>query len=158
MTSSVANEFTVRASGGVRFFSNSGLTTGVTLAAGGGSWASVSDRNLKENFAAVNGEQVLEKVAAIPMQTWNYIAQEDAIRHMGPMAQDFHAAFGLGPDDKHITTIDADGVALAAIQALYKLSQQKDAKIQRQQAEIDELRAMMEALQARMGVEMSQVR
>ena len=118
----------------------------------------MSDRNLKENFAAVNGEQVLEKVAAIPMQTWNYIAQEDAIRHMGPMAQDFHAAFGLGPDDKHITTIDADGVALAAIQALYKLSQQKDAKIQRQQAEIDELRAMMEALQARMGVEMSQVR
>ena len=165
VTSSVANEFTVRASGGVRFFSNSGLTTGVTLAAGGGSWASVSDRNLKENFAAVNGEQVLEKVAAIPMQTWNYIAQEDAIRHMGPMAQDFHAAFGLGPDDKHITTIDADGVALAAIQALYKLSQQKDVEIEQQQArihdqqgQIDELRAAVEALQQRLGLEISDLR
>ena len=63
---------------------------------------------------------------------------------MGPMAQDFHAAFGLGVSDKLIDTIDPDGVALAAIQGLHALVQEKD-------AEIDELRARLERLEARTG-------
>ena len=46
--------------------------------------------------------------------TWNWKSQDASIRHMGPMAQDFHAAFGLGETDKGISTMDADGVALAA--------------------------------------------
>jgi len=129
----------------------------VMLAAGGGAWAAISDRNVKENFATVNGMQVLEKVAAILMQTWNYKTQDDEIRHMGPMAQDFYEAFGLGPDDKHITTIDADGVALASIQVLYKLSQQKDVKIEQQQEQIDELRVVVQALQQRLGLEISEL-
>ena len=48
---------------------------------------------------------------------------------MGPVAQDFSAAFGLGESDKHINTIDADGVALGAIQGLYKLVQEKEGRI-----------------------------
>jgi len=66
-------------------------------------------------------------VAEVAILTWNYKTQDDSIRHIGPMAQDFRAAFGLGEDDKRITTIDADGVALAAIQALYKLVDGEDA-------------------------------
>ena len=66
--------------------------------------------------------EVLEQVARLPIATWNYLSQDRAIRHMGPMAQDLHAALGLGESDKHIATIDADGVALAAIQGLTRSS------------------------------------
>ena len=76
-----------------------------------------SDRGLKENFAAVSSADVLEKVCALPITQWNF-KSDQATPHLGPMAQDFHAAFGLGTDDKHIATVDADGVALAAIQGL----------------------------------------
>ena len=77
-----------------------------------------SDRNAKENFAAVNAQAVLEKVAALPVSEWNYKTDKKA-EHIGPMAQDFHAAFGLdGTDDKHISVVDEGGVALAAIKGL----------------------------------------
>ncbi len=76
-----------------------------------------SDRHLKENFATVSPEEVLAKVAALPISRWNFKGETETA-HVGPMAQDFHAAFGLGTDDKHIATVDADGVALAAIQGL----------------------------------------
>ena len=77
-----------------------------------------SDRNAKENFEAVNPREVLEKVVALPLSQWNYKDDDERTRHVGPMAQDFKAAFNLGTDDKHIATVDADGVALAAIQGL----------------------------------------
>jgi hypothetical protein len=127
--SSAENEFTARASGGVRFFSSADLSTGVTLAPGDGSWASVSDRNAKQAFQPVNGTEILEKVAALPLSTWSYRTQDSSIRHIGPMAQDFHAAFGFGTDDKRITSVDADGVALAAIQGLNQKLSQKDSEI-----------------------------
>jgi hypothetical protein len=88
--------------------------------AGDGAWNTVSDRDKKENFEKIDLPGLLEKLAGIPISTWNYKTQDEAIRHIGPMAQDFHAAFGLGEDDKHISTIDADGVALAGVQALYE--------------------------------------
>jgi hypothetical protein len=113
------NRFLVRAAGGSFFFSSSDLSTGVRLNPGSGAWSSVSDRNKKANFVDVDPREVLEKVAHMPISTWNYKAQDKAIRHIGPMAQDFSAAFGVGEDDVSITTIDADGVALAAIQGLY---------------------------------------
>ncbi len=90
---------------------NSGLTVR-------GTFVSSSDRELKEDFALVNPQVVLEKVAALPLHEWTYKADAEGQRHLGPMAQDFHAAFGLGADDTHIATVDADGVALAAIQGL----------------------------------------
>ena len=52
------------------------------------------------------------------IREWNYKAQDAAIRHVGPTAQDFHAAFGLGEDPLRISTIDADGIALAGVSAL----------------------------------------
>jgi hypothetical protein len=74
--------------------------------------------NAKENFRDLNGADVLAKLAAMPIREWNYKAQDAAIRHVGPTAQDFHAAFGLGEDPLRISTIDADGIALAAVKAL----------------------------------------
>lgn len=83
-----------------------------------GTYSNLSDRNQKENFNAVDAQELLSFLSEIPVTTWNYVSQSDSIRHMGPMAQDFFAAFGLGEDDKHIGTVDADGVVLAAIQGL----------------------------------------
>ena len=114
----VPNQFLVRAAGGVGFYTNPTLTAGVTLAAGGSSWLVVSDRNLKSDFRDLPGDDVLDKLARMPIQEWSYTAQDAAIRHVGPTAQDFHAAFGLGEDPLRINTIDADGVALRAVQAL----------------------------------------
>lgn len=127
------NEFAVRATGGARFVSaidGTGTpTAGVTLASGGTSWGVISDRSVKANFAPVDGRDILERLADIPVETWNLKSQDASIRHIGPMAQDFYAAFAVGEDDKHITTLDADGVALAAIQGLYELVQEQQAQI-----------------------------
>lgn len=116
------NRFLVRATGGVRFVTaidgTGNPTTGVQLAAGTGSWASFSDRNAKTDFASIDPLGVLERVLALPISRWRYRTQDASVRHIGPMAQDFRAAFGLGTDERHITTVDADGVALAAIQGL----------------------------------------
>ena len=62
------------------------------------------------------------------------------------MAQDFHEAFGLGEDDRYISTVDAEGVAMAAIQALYQLSQEKDREIQQLTREVKELQTKMARL------------
>ena len=111
------NQFVARASGGVTFFSNSATSTGVSLTAGGGSWASVSDRASKTDFDAVDGDTILNRLATLPVESWQYRDDASGRRYIGPVAQDFHAAFGLG-DDKTIATLDVDGVTLAAVKAL----------------------------------------
>jgi hypothetical protein len=115
-----------------------------------GTFVSASDRNMKENFAPVQPREVLEKVAALPLSSWNYKA-DAATRHLGPMAQDFYAAFNVGPDDKHIATIDEGGVALAALQGLNQKvedrSQQSEACIRELKAENTELKQRLEALE-----------
>src|SRR5207245_8801152 len=94
-------------------------TAGVRLLAGDTAWSSISDRNAKKNFQPVSGVAVLEKLAAMPMQSWNYKWESDtSTPHLGPMAQDFKAAFYPGRDDKTISTLEFDGVELAAIQGL----------------------------------------
>jgi hypothetical protein len=103
--------------------SNGGIITvnGTTaILTNGGAWQNASDRNVKENFVDLDNEMILKKVSALPMSEWNYIQESDTVRHIGPMAQDFYAAFGLGGNDKTISTIDPSGVALVAIQALYQ--------------------------------------
>jgi hypothetical protein len=112
-----ANQFIARATGGVVFLTNAAQTTGVKLAPGSGAWASASDRNLKRDVAKIDDAAVLAKVAALPVAEWSYTS-ERGVRHVGPMAQDFYAAFKVGEDDRHITSIDEDGVALASIKAL----------------------------------------
>jgi hypothetical protein len=154
--SAAVNEFAVRATGGARIVSaidgTGAATAGVTLAAGAGAWSTLSDRNAKANFAAVDGRAVLERLAAIPVQSWNYKSQSAAIRHIGPTAQDFYAAFGVGEDAQRISTVDADGVALAAIQGLYQAAQEKDAQIAALQLQNAELEARLSALEQSAGL------
>ncbi len=131
-SSTADNQFSVRATGGVRFVSASSggtPTAGVSLAPGGGSWSSLSDREAKENFQLVNGRTILQAIAALPVTTWNYKTQDKGIRHIGPMAQDFYAAFAVGEDERHITEVDEGGIALAAIQGLNEKVDEKDAQI-----------------------------
>ena len=111
------NQFVVRASGGTYLFSNEAQTAGVTLGPGSGTWASLSDRNGKADIVPLDEASILEKLGSLPLSSWRY-KSEDGVRHLGPMAQDFYAAFGVGQDDRHITSIDEDGVALAAVKAL----------------------------------------
>ena len=143
------NQFIAQASGGVTFYSAPGAAAGVVLVAGSSSWASLSDRNVKANVSAVDGQALLARLAAIPVSTWNYKTQPDSVRHMGPMAQDFRAAFGLGEDDKHISTLDAEGVALAAIQALYQTVTQLKQDLGDKDQQIAELRARLAHLEQR---------
>jgi hypothetical protein len=130
--------------GGTTIFTAESQANGVSLAAGSGAWTSVSDRNAKENFSPVNAGEILEKVASLPLTTWNYKTQEAVFRHLGPMAQDFKAAFGLGETDKGICTVDADGVALAAIQGL---NQKLTEELKRRDAENAELNRRLTALE-----------
>jgi hypothetical protein len=154
------NTFTVRAEGGVRFYSANGTGTGVSLAAGSGTWTSLSDRNAKENFEQVDGTAILAKVAAMPVMTWNYKTQKAGIRHIGPMAQDFKKAFGIGETDTGITTVDADGVALAAIQGLIEELKARDKTIEElkaKSAEFESKAAEMDALKSEMRALRDQV-
>ena len=147
IASTNANSVTMRASGGYRLFTDSTATTGAFLAAGSGSWTSMSDRNAKENFRTADAREVLEKVVALPMQTWNYKSQDASIRHIGPMAQDFKAAFDLGESETGIATVDADGVALAAIQGLNQKLEETRAQnleFKRRLAELERLVQQLE--------------
>lgn len=103
----------------------------------------VSDRNRKRDFEAIDAAAVLEKVAALPITTWSYKFEDPSIRHIGPMAQDFRAAFGVGKTEKLIFQVDADGVALASIQALH-------ARVQELETEKAALQTTLEALEQRL--------
>ena len=114
----------------------------------GGLLTEASSRLLKENFAAVDVQGVLDRVAALPVTTWNYKSDDPAFRHMGPMAQDFYAAFGLGADDEHIAPLDANGVAFAALQALYANGQAQAERITTLEQQNADLLQRLQALEA----------
>ncbi|MGB8475142.1 MAG: tail fiber domain-containing protein [Candidatus Acidiferrum sp.] len=105
----------------------------------GSGWC--SDRNMKENFASVDLEGILDRLARIPIETWNYKSEGLSVRHMSPMAQDFAAAFQVGDDDKHIYAIDASGVALAAIQGLLRIVRETRAELQSVRADLQSVLA-----------------
>ena len=135
--------------GKLLFFVN-GLTQMVLDPAGNlsiaGAYSPSSDRNLKEHIAPVSPREVLDKVVELPISRWNF-KSDAATPHVGPMAQDFHAAFGLGADDKHIATVDADGVALAAIQGLNQKVEEQETRLKNKDSEIQELRQAVAVLQ-----------
>jgi hypothetical protein len=149
--STADNQFRARATGGVTFITAADGSAGVSLPAGGGAWATVSDRNAKTAFVPVDPQAILEQVSALPISTWQYRTEAGEIRHMGPMAQDFAAAFGLGANDVSISTVDADGVALAAIQGLHAQNQVQAAQISALTAQNAALEARLAALEQRMG-------
>jgi hypothetical protein len=107
----------------------------------------LSDRALKENVENVDGRSVLDALGDVPVSTWSYIEDEPGVSHMGPMAQDFYAAFGLGGDDEHINLVDANGVVMAALQGLYERAQEKDTQIEHQQGQMAALEARLEVLE-----------
>jgi hypothetical protein len=160
-----------RVSGGFRVFTSSNLSTGVTIQSGsttsnwgqssaviststgamlttGGVWQNASDVNRKHLFENVNGEDVLTRLRGIPIRSWSYRAEDATVRHLGPTSQDFRRAFGLGSDDRSIGTVDADGVALAGVQALEKRTAQQAAEIRDLRQENADLRARLERLEA----------
>ena len=113
----------------------------------GNTWAPSSDRNLKAGFEPLDTEGVLEKVTALPLSRWHY-TNDVSVAHMGPMAQDFYAAFGIGADDKHISDIDEGGVALAAIQGL---NQKLETALKAREAENQELKHRLQTLESRLA-------
>ncbi len=163
-----------RVSGGFRIFTSSGLYTGVTIQSGavtsnwsqdnaviststgamlstGGVWQNASDVNKKHLFENISGEDILSRLRRIPIREWSYKTEEDNVRHLGPTAQDFKAAFGLGTDDKSIGTVDADGVALASVQALDNRTREQAQEINTLKTENELLQARLTALEQRSG-------
>jgi len=142
MNSAGDNSFRARFESGYRFYTSSDLTTNALLAGGSNAWSTSSDVRLKENFAEVDGEDFLRKIAAMKLVSWNYKKQDATkFRHYGPMAQDFYAAFGKDKygsigNDTTINQADFDGVNMIAIQALEK-------RTALQQKEIEELKALL---------------
>ena len=155
------NSVTFRAAGGFQFYTSSSgrLGAGLYVAPGGNSWVTVSDRNAKKDFAPINYEDVLEKLSRVPVEQWHYQWESSSdTPNIGPMAQDFIAAFYPGRDDKGISTLEFDGVELAAIQGLNEKmevgTQKSEARtrfleeeLQQKETEITQLKQRLEALE-----------
>ncbi|WAS95886.1 tail fiber domain-containing protein [Nannocystis punicea] len=104
----------------------------------------ISDRNAKTDLRPIDPSDVLSRVVALDISTWRYRTDPVDVRHLGPMAQDFKAAFGLWNTDRMIFPLDATGVSLAAIQGLHR-------RLVAAEAENDELRARLDRLERRLA-------
>jgi Chaperone of endosialidase len=131
-------------SGTAAYFQGGSGGSGACAFNGGAGWICTSDRNKKENFKTVNAQAVLEKLARMPVTRWNMKGDRNKTPHVGPVAQDFKAAFGLGENDTTINAADAQGVAFAAIQGVYE-------KNRTLQAQVKTLEARLQALEKAMG-------
>jgi trimeric autotransporter adhesin len=129
----------LRGNGGIIFTNNgnTGANQSVSWAPGNGSWSFSSDRNLKDRFEPVNAQSVLHKVSKLPLSEWSYKGYSQ--RHIGPMAQDFHALFPLNDSDKTLNDLDLHGIALAAIQGLNEKVEAQTAQLQQKDEAIREL-------------------
>ena len=120
----------------------------------GTGWICSSDRNVKERIEPITPSRVLAGVLAMPVSTWSIIGTK--VRQMGPMAQDFYRAFGLGDTDKAINSIDSSGVAFAAIQGLnQKLTDEVRAlraKLSTKDQEASQLKARLAAIEKKLGL------
>jgi hypothetical protein len=142
-TSGNSMTFRVGGNNNAMLLTSSSLTVNGTV-------VSSSDRNVKQDFQPVDSRSVLEKVSQLPVETWAY-KNDPGTKHLGPMAQDFYAAFGTGADDRHIAVVDEGGVALAAIQGLNQKvedsSQNSEVRIQKLETENAELKQRLAALE-----------
>jgi hypothetical protein len=145
------NEFAIRATGGVRLVSavaaNGGPIAGVILPAGAGSWENLSGRAAKVRLEAVQTDQILRGLMDLPLYTWSYRTDPIGTLHIGPIAEDFHANFDFGMSDETIATVDADGIALAAIQETGHLLYSQRLQLSDQQERLDQMEARLERLQ-----------
>jgi hypothetical protein len=116
----------------------------------GGTLTQNSDVNSKHNISAVSGENVLAQLRGLPITTWTYKNDESGATHLGPMAQDFHQAFGLGEDNRHVAPLDVAGVALAAVKALEAKVRAKDAQLADRDAQIADLEKRFSLLEGKL--------
>lgn len=114
----------------------SGGVGGIASLSNGGAWTNASSRSFKEGFDAIKPLEVLQRLVSLPITTWTYTGSAEGL-HMGPVAEDFKAAFGLAGDGKSIATVDADGVAMAAIQGLNAKLEAENAKLREQNQQLD---------------------
>ena len=115
-----------------------------------GALTEASDAALKENFEPADPQSILARILKLPITTWNYTADGSTVRHMGPMAQDFYAAFGLGTDNTHIAPLDVNGVTLAGLQWLTHLFQTQETQIEQLERENQELEQRLDAIEAQL--------
>ena len=153
------NVYTIYKNGNVYMKGNLGIgitpTHLIHLSGGaysnGVTWTNVSDQNLKENFEIVDSEVILHMIEELPITRWNYKSENSSIKHIGPVAQDFYTIFGLGTDDKSISTVDPSGIALVAIKQLSKenksLKEQVESyrsQLQLLQQEVEQIKALLD--------------
>ena len=121
----------------------------------GGVWTNASSRTFKEAFAAIDPINVLEKLVSLPVQSWYYKGNHGDGQHIGPVAEEFATAFGLGSNEKYIGTVDESGVALAAIQGLNKKVETENASLKQENTDLrgklDAMSARLDKLEARKG-------
>jgi len=149
-SSTTSNSVSMYAAGGYYFHSGPG-NLGVQLNPNATAWAVLSDRHAKENFDPIDTAEILQKVSDLPLTAWTYKHDPDHRRYIGPVAQDFHAAFGLG-NDTSITTVDTDGIALAAIQALAKEKEVFGVRVSKLEEENARLHEELEAIKRILGM------
>lgn len=111
-----------------------------------GSYGQLSSRTVKTDIHELDGHLVLDKLARLGVKEWSY-KKEAGERHAGPMAEDFYAAFGLGPDNKHVSPGDMAGVSLAAAKALHKKVEDQRGTIEEQRRQLEQLRTKVEELE-----------
>jgi hypothetical protein len=153
------NEFRIRYNGGIRLRVST-AANGNTPGAGGNvgcdltvavpSWTCASSRTLKENYRLVDGEEVLGRIRTLPITTWNMIGGDRSVRHLGPVAEDFYAAFGLGLGETTIGLGDIDGVNLAAAKALEARTARLQQELAAARTEVTELRGEVAELRTQM--------
>jgi len=112
----------------------------------------ISDINAKEGFAAVNSQAILDQLRQLQVTRWAYRDSERQGSHIGPMAQDFNRLFGVGEYDDTIQSVDADGVALAAIKGLLELNDQQASRLAELEAENQALSERLARLETRTAV------
>lgn len=147
-------QMVMRFEGGYKFYTNSypnnSQASGVSLAANGYSWETLSDRNSKENFTSIDFQNVLQKIELLPVTQWNYKTSAPNVFHWGPMAQDFKYYFGLGThsDSLKITTLEMDGVLMAGVKGLIDRTNTTNEKIQSLEHTIQALEAKLSKVQS----------
>lgn len=164
---------TWRTTGGFRIYTTTDLSTGITVQSGAaisnwgqtgamistssgamlttaGVWQNSSDINKKHLFKDISAEEILQKLNSIAIREWSYKSEPSGIRHIGPMAQDFSKAFALGTDERSIGTVDADGVALACIQALSKRTEDQAKELDMLKSSNKELLERIDKLEQRL--------
>lgn len=140
--------------GGAKGKCCSGLTccTGTPVPAGKEYCAATcpkSDRNVKYGFKSTSAKKILQQLTRLPISTWTYKNEPPTVRHIGPMAQDFKAVFGVGANERFISPLDAAGVSLLSIQELNRQVEELGRQMKALRKENRDLRRMFRASRTR---------